>query len=62
MKRDYKLYKNDIGESPIIEKGSVIAIEKIKDMVVLKKIEIDLEKQFKNSLEDVKEGRIKKVA
>ena len=45
-----------------IAEGSVIAIEKIKDMVVLKKIEIDLEKQFKNSLEDVKAGRIKRVA
>lgn len=45
-----------------IEEGSVVAMEKIKDMVVLKKIDVDLVKQFKNSLADVKAGRIKRVA
>ena len=46
-----------------IAEGSVIAIEKIKDMVVLKKIEeTPLIKQFEKSLEDLKFGRIKRVA
>ena len=44
-----------------IEEGSVIAIEKIKDMVVLKKIEIDLVNQFKEGLEDLKSGRVRRV-
>lgn len=45
-----------------INEGSVIAIEKIKDIVIIKKIDSDLVKQFKKSLEDVKAGRIKRVA
>jgi AbrB family looped-hinge helix DNA binding protein len=45
-----------------IEEGSVIAIEQIKGMVVLKKIDMDLVKQFRDSLEDVKAGRIRRVA
>jgi len=44
-----------------IAEGSVIAIEKIKDMVVLKKIEIDLVNQFKEGLEDLKSGRVRRV-
>ena len=43
--------------------GSVLAIGKIKGMVVLKKIEeTPLLKQFENSLEDLKFGRIRRVA
>ncbi len=45
-----------------INKGSVIAIEKMKDVIVLKKIDVDLIKQFKKSLEDLKTGRINRVA
>ena len=45
-----------------IEKGSVLGVEKMKDMVILKKIDFDLVKQFKNSLADVKAGKIKRVA
>ena len=45
-----------------INEGSVIAIEKMKGMIVMKKIESDLAGQFKKSLEDVKSGRIKRVA
>lgn len=45
-----------------IEEGSVIAIEKIKNMVVLKKIDIDLVDQFKEGLEDLKSGRVRRVA
>jgi len=45
-----------------IEEGSVLAVDTTKDMVVLKKIDFDLIKQFKNSLEDLKKGKIKRVA
>jgi len=45
-----------------INEGSVIAIEKMKDIIVLKKIDVDLIKQFKNSLADVKSGKIRRVA
>jgi len=45
-----------------ISEGTVIAIERIDDMIVLKKIDVDLVSQFKKSLEDVKAGRIKRVA
>ena len=45
-----------------IDEGSVMAIEEIDDMIVLKKINIDLLNQFKKSLEDVKTGKIKRVA
>jgi len=45
-----------------IEEGSTLGIEKVGDMVVLKKIDFDLVKHFKNSLADVKAGRIKRVA
>lgn len=42
-----------------ISEGSTIAIEKVNDMVMLKKIDFDLVNQIKRSLEDVKHGRIK---
>ncbi len=45
-----------------IKEGSVLGVEKMKDMVILKKIDLDLVKQFKNSLADVKAGKIKRVA
>ncbi len=45
-----------------IQEGSVIAIEKINDVVMIKKIDMDLKKQFKKSLEDLKLGKIKRVA
>jgi AbrB family looped-hinge helix DNA binding protein len=45
-----------------INEGSVIAVETIDDMIVLKKIDVDLVNQFKRSLEDVKTGKIKRVA
>ncbi len=50
--------RNELG----INKGSVLAVEKMNDLVILKKIDVDLIKQFKNSLEDVKKGKIKRVA
>ncbi len=48
-----------------ITEGSTIALEVVNNMAVIKKIEeIDFElvKQFKDSLEALKEGRIRKVA
>ena len=45
-----------------LNEGSVLGVEKMKDMIVLKKIDMDLLSQVKRSLEDVKHGRIKRVA
>ncbi len=45
-----------------LPEGSILAIEKMKEMIIIKKIDTDLINQFKRSLEDVKHGRIKKVA
>lgn len=45
-----------------IKEGSIIAIEKIKDMVIIKKIDTELVDKIKRSLEDIKHGRIKRVA
>ncbi len=45
-----------------IKEGSVLGVEKMKDMIILKKIDVDLVKQFKNSLADVKARKIKRVA
>ena len=42
-----------------LEEGSVIGMEKIKDTLMIKKIDLDLVNQFKRSLEDIKHGRIK---
>ena len=42
-----------------IDEGSVMAIDTTNKMIVLKKIDVDLIKQFKDSLADVKAGRIK---
>lgn len=45
-----------------INEGSIIAIEKIKDIVVIKKIDTDLIRQFKEGLDDLKSGRLRRVA
>lgn len=45
-----------------IEEGSILAVEQVNDVVILKKVDIDLVKQFKKSLKDLKLGKIKKVA
>ena len=45
-----------------INEGSIMAIDTANEMVILKKIDVDLVKQFKNSLSDLKAGRIKRVA
>jgi len=45
-----------------IDEGSVMAVDTTNKMIILKKIDMDLVSQFKASLEDVKHGRIKRVA
>jgi len=42
--------------------GSILAVDVMKNLVVIKKIDDDLETQFKKSLKDVKLGKIKRVA
>ncbi len=44
-----------------IGEGSVLAIEKMKNIIVIKKIDIDLVNQFKEGLEDLKSGRVRRV-
>ncbi len=45
-----------------IKDGSILAIDKMKDMIIIKKVDEDLINQFKRSLEDVRLGKIKRVA
>jgi AbrB family looped-hinge helix DNA binding protein len=45
-----------------MEEGSVMVIEKMKNMIVIKKIDENLVNQFKEGLEDLKSGRVKRVA
>jgi antitoxin PrlF len=45
-----------------INEGSVMAIDTTNEMIILKKIDVDLIKQFRNSLADLKAGKIKRVA
>jgi len=45
-----------------INEGSLIAIDKIKDLIIIKKIDEDLVRQFEEGLEDLKSGRVKRVA
>jgi AbrB family looped-hinge helix DNA binding protein len=42
-----------------MEDGVTIGIEKVDDLVIIKKIDTDLVNQIKRSLEDIKHGRIK---
>lgn len=42
-----------------IDNNSLLALEKVNDVVVIKKIDDELFKKIKRSLEDVKHGRIK---
>lgn len=48
-------------ELEIVE-GSIVAVEKMKNLVVIKKVDEDLVKQFKKGLEDLKSGRVRRVA
>jgi len=42
-----------------LAEGSVIGIERVNDLVVIKKIDTNLVNQIKRSLENIKHGRIK---
>ena len=44
-----------------IEDGSILAIDKMKDMIIIKKIDENLVNQFKEGLEDLKSGRLRRV-
>ena len=44
-----------------IEEGSVVAIDKMKNMIIIKKIDVDLVNQFKEGLKDLKSGRVRRV-
>ena len=39
-----------------------MAIDTTNEMIILKKIDVDLIKQFKNSLSDLKAGKIRRAA
>jgi len=45
-----------------INEGSIVAVEKMNDLVIIKKIDTNLVEQFKRSLADVKAGKIRRVA
>lgn len=45
-----------------INESSVLGVERMKDMIILKKIDVDLVRQFKEGLEDLKSGRVRRVA
>lgn len=45
-----------------INEGSILAVDMVNGMIVIKKVDIDLVNQFKKSLADLKAGRIKRVA
>jgi hypothetical protein len=45
-----------------MNEGSVIAIDTTNEMVILKKVDMDLIRQFKEGLEDLKSGRVRRVA
>ena len=45
-----------------MNEGSVIAIDTTNEMVILKKVDMDLIGQFKEGLEDLKSGRVRRVA
>lgn len=47
-----------------ITEGSTIAIDIVDSMAILKKVDIDIDlvNQFKSSLEDLKAGKVRRVA
>ncbi len=42
-----------------MQEGTIIALERTEDMIVIKKIDTELVDKIKRSLEDIKHGRIK---
>lgn len=47
-----------VREQLALYEGAVMAVDIAEDMIVLKKIDVDLVSQIKRSLEDIKHGRI----
>lgn len=45
-----------------LQEGSIIAVDKMKDMIIIKKIDEGLIKQFEEGLEDLKSGKVRRVA
>jgi AbrB family looped-hinge helix DNA binding protein len=45
-----------------ITEESILAMEKMKDFIIIKKVENDLVNQFEKSLVGLKAGKIKRVA
>lgn len=50
--------RNELG----IKEGSAIVVERVNDMVVMKKVDIELVNKFRRGLEDLKAGRVRRVA
>lgn len=44
-----------------INKDSILAFEKVNDIIIIKKMDEKLIDQFEKSLKDVKQGKIKRV-
>lgn len=53
---------NKIRNELNLQEGSIIAVDKMEDMIIIKKIDEDLIKQFEESLKDLKLGKVKRVA
>lgn len=45
-----------------LSEGSIVGMESLNEMIVIKKIDTDLVGQFKKSLLDLKSGKVKKLA
>ncbi len=45
-----------------LQEGSIIAVDKMKDMIIIKKIDEGLIKQFEEGLKDLKSGKVRRVA
>jgi len=50
--------RNELG----LDEGVLIGVERMNDMMIIKKMDVDLINHFKKSLEDLKAGRVKRVA
>jgi len=50
--------RNELG----LNEGVLIGVERMNDMMIIKKMDVDLVKQFESSLEDLKKGKIVRVA
>jgi AbrB family looped-hinge helix DNA binding protein len=51
-----------IREELDLQEGSILAVDIMKELIIIKKINVDLVNQFNKSLDDVKKGKVKRVA